>query len=706
MAGWSSLKYVLVASSIFSITNARPAEGPLRGEQKLQNRYYYAKNNNYYAYQNDAERPTPTTIKYEHKASATRARPTRSPTLRAAAASPTSTSTAKPKEDGEYDPTSLKRFSGSYGSDPKGPIIVTGVQNGQTAVRKEIRDLIKNPTEFSLFIMALYRMQKQPQSMETSYYGLSGIHGAPFKPWGGIDLVEGGNPEWGFCPHHDVLFLPWHRPYMALFEQTIWKHASDIVDEIPDGPKKEKFKAVLPGLRLPYWDWAADGSIPEEICQQNFIQIESVRYDKESIQNPLFSYWFSDLSEFKNYPWGDVKETIRFPAKFGTPATHIREINSVMKANEGAWRDRIYQVLTGYKTFTSMASTGYDPANGFQFESFEGVHGTVHFAVGQNLEDSGMGKGSGDNADGPVMMGHMNPPVYSAFDPISWLHHVNVDRIFSIWQTLNPDAYKFSGSTRMSTWILPAGTFVDEKTPLYPFRKSADTFYTGADVEDLKKFGYSYPETDSGSAKDTMIAINKLYGARTPAFAIKNAKDSSRRQKRQAADPVASVVDNGNKYTDWIINIEVNNGAEYGTFGINAFLGEPSANSSAKWITDPNSVGSHGVLTKFSNKVNELVTGTIPLTAALLKRVESKELESLRPEIVVPYLLKNLKLKVRTAVNGIVEDLKEVKDLKIQIVAGEVTLPKDIQTAPTYGDYKSKIDWIDVRAGKLTPAAQ
>ncbi|KAK6526017.1 hypothetical protein TWF281_011058 [Arthrobotrys megalospora] len=687
MAGWSSLKYALIASSVFSLTTARPAEGLIRREHKLQNRNYgyYANDNSYYSYQDDTDNSA-----YEHQV---------------AAASSTSVSPPAntPQPKGEYDPTSLKDFRGSYGTDPKSPIVVTGVQNGQNPMRKEIREMMKNHTEFSLFIMALYRLQKQPQSMETSYYGIAGIHGAPFKPWGGVGFVEGGNPEWGYCPHLDALFLPWHRPYMALIEQIIWQHASDIVEGMPEGPKKEKFKVVLPTLRFPYWDWAADGSIPEEICQQNFIQIETVRHDRESVQNPLFSYWFSDLSEFKNYPWGDVKETIRFPAKYGPPVTHIREINAVMKANEGAWTNRIYQVLTGYKTFLSMARTGYDPVNGFQFDSFESVHGTIHFAIGQNLEGPGKGTDLGVNG---TMLGHMTPPLYAAFDPIGWLHHVNVDRIFAMWQTLNPNAYTFVDQTKMGTWVNPANTTVDMNTPLKPFRKSANEFFVGADIEDWRQFGYSYSETDSGNAQDTMVAINKLYGARTPAFAIKNARDASRRQKRQATNTIASVVDNGNKYVDWIINIKVNNGAEYGTFGINAFLGEPSTNNSAKWITDPNSVGAHGVLTKFAPNVDELVTGTIPLTAALLKKVESKEIESLHPDAVVPYLLKNLKLKVRTATNGIVEDLKEVKDLKVQIVAGEVTLPKDVSAAPTYGEYGSKIDWIDVAAGKLTPKAQ
>lgn len=35
-------------------------------------------------------------------------------------------------------------------------------------------------------------------------------------------------------------------------------------------------------------------------------------------------------------------------------------------------------------------------------------------------------------------MGH---PGYAAFDPIFWLHHCNVDRIFALWQVLSPNSY-------------------------------------------------------------------------------------------------------------------------------------------------------------------------------------------------------------------------------------------------------------------------
>lgn len=36
-------------------------------------------------------------------------------------------------------------------------------------------------------------------------------------PWNGAEQVPGG-VNGGYCPHSEVLFATWHRPYVALFE--------------------------------------------------------------------------------------------------------------------------------------------------------------------------------------------------------------------------------------------------------------------------------------------------------------------------------------------------------------------------------------------------------------------------------------------------------------------------------------------------------
>jgi hypothetical protein len=48
---------------------------------------------------------------------------------------------------------------------------------------------------------------------------LSGIHGRPYREWGGAAGDNNAPGAWeGYCTHSSILFAPWHRPYLALFE--------------------------------------------------------------------------------------------------------------------------------------------------------------------------------------------------------------------------------------------------------------------------------------------------------------------------------------------------------------------------------------------------------------------------------------------------------------------------------------------------------
>jgi Common central domain of tyrosinase len=49
-----------------------------------------------------------------------------------------------------------------------------------------------------------------------------GIHGEPFISWDDVNGVD--NPTFGgYCTHSSILFLTWHRPYLALYEVCVSK---------------------------------------------------------------------------------------------------------------------------------------------------------------------------------------------------------------------------------------------------------------------------------------------------------------------------------------------------------------------------------------------------------------------------------------------------------------------------------------------------
>jgi tyrosinase len=97
-----------------------------------------------------------------------------------------------------------------------------GPSIGAVPLRRELRDLQRNfPDQYNLLILGLKNLEGQDASNSTSYYQIAGIHGMPYKPWNGV----GSTTNWqstsgfgGYCTHSSILFLTWHRPYLALYE--------------------------------------------------------------------------------------------------------------------------------------------------------------------------------------------------------------------------------------------------------------------------------------------------------------------------------------------------------------------------------------------------------------------------------------------------------------------------------------------------------
>jgi tyrosinase len=104
-------------------------------------------------------------------------------------------------------------------------------------VRREIRDLKENyPDQWNLYLLGLGSLQWTTQSDALSYYSIastchstdwymagsntrvSGIHGRPFRTWANAPGLDHKIGAAGYCPHGNILFLGWHRPYLALFE--------------------------------------------------------------------------------------------------------------------------------------------------------------------------------------------------------------------------------------------------------------------------------------------------------------------------------------------------------------------------------------------------------------------------------------------------------------------------------------------------------
>lgn len=287
---------------------------------------------------------------------------------------------------------------------------------------------------------------------------------------------------------------------------------------------------------------------------------------------------------------------------------------------------------------------------------------------------------------------------YSAFDPIFYLHHAMIDRCFAIWQTLNPKSYVSPKAASYSTFTMSAGSIQDVSTPLKPFYDAGgNNFYSSSDVVSTEAFGYAYPETLQGgnTTAQAIKAINKLYGTTAPAKTVSRRSTpdiSSRIVGRElqvnSSAGLPALADNG-QYTEWIANIQAEKYALTKSFFVHVFLG-PFKDDPSTWSFEPNLVGTHCVFAKLSSSSssaadpNQLVTGTIPLTSALLDDITQGLLKSLKDEDVEPYLKSNLHYRI-TLLDDTEIPNSAVQSLKITVVSATVQQATEDHELPKWG---------------------
>ncbi|KAK6357648.1 hypothetical protein TWF718_001956 [Orbilia javanica] len=388
---------------------------------------------------------------------------------------------------------------------PDGIKAVTG--NGAVPLRLDFNEFVKDDARKNLYLIALSRMMQKPQSDPTSHYQVAGIHGRPYVAWDG---VTGGNNNGGYCTHADILFLSWHRPYLALYEGILYAEVQKIAKEFKAGTEDStKALAAAKDWRMPYWDWATDATIPALIGNTRRVTVRMPSGQDQTIDNPLYSYKYnfansqSQRNDLPSQP---------FNTAAGTTRVSIDTLNAQL-ANIGSnLRDRVFILLAdkGYANYARFSNKGTTTAVSGKLDSLESVHDVIHATVGGAT-------------------GEMGWVDYAAHDPLFFLHHTNIDRIFAMWQAVNrdnADAYLKANDEYTSTYgtyAISRGSTINSQSPLPPFRKaSGNNYYSSDDVKSTKTFGYSYPETvdwDKPASEFVKWAneqVNEKYGKGSP----------------------------------------------------------------------------------------------------------------------------------------------------------------------------------------------
>ncbi|KAI9808406.1 MAG: hypothetical protein M1826_004170 [Phylliscum demangeonii] len=561
-------------------------------------------------------------------------------------------------------------------------IVGIGASNAPR-VRRELRDLQQDTDLWNLYLIGLNRLQATPQNQLLSWYQISGIHGRPYVDWDGVGPAP-GQQNIGYCTHTSILFPPWHRPYLVLYEQVLYHIIQQVVAEF-NGSTRLRYQNAANRFAIPYWDWAAapatgQSVLPSSISSAAKVSVTTAQ-GRISIDNPLYAYKFHPLdpTELPDSPLVAWPVTLRWPTNRSPSATSQNSLAaSSLDNNRLSYRDRIYNLFTAYHNYTEFSNKAWYPGGGGNYDSLESVHDQIHGLTGGG--------------------GHMSYVPYSAFDPIFYLHHTMVDRVFTVWQALNPTSYVQPERTQFGTYSTPALSIEDANTKLAPFHSDDHgDIWTSNTARSASALGYTYPElANNANAASIRTAINKLYGASAPAAVVQHrsrrAKGRMLVKRENSTEVVASELPTGlvaadDRYYEYLTNIRVRKFALPGSFFVHIFLGDFSSDPFC-WTFDANLVGSHCVfadtMAGAGNGPDPEVTGVIPLTTALLEAIAQGHLASLDPSDVEPFLHQHLNWRV-ALMDGTAIPNDQVDHLKVTVVSSRVKKPQSASDFPEWG---------------------
>jgi tyrosinase len=204
-----------------------------------------------------------------------------------------------------------------------------------------------------------------------------------------MTLTPPGSGSGRNAAHSGPSFLPWHRWMLILLEH----HLQRVLDD--------------PDFGLPYWDWAADGELP-------------------SNQQPTASLWADDCmggtgSPVTTGPFRDGQWQVNIQTQRGQLVSTNRSLRRALgidTSNLPTKEDVRTAVLRGEPNVVydadpwdrNSTTTFRNELEGW-WPDAPGMHNRVHVWVG------------GDMA-----------PATSPNDPVFYLNHCNVDRIWQDWQ--------------------------------------------------------------------------------------------------------------------------------------------------------------------------------------------------------------------------------------------------------------------------------
>ncbi|HLP90106.1 MAG TPA: tyrosinase family protein [Nostocaceae cyanobacterium] len=311
-----------------------------------------------------------------------------------------------------------------------------------------------------------------------------GVMGFMNELGGGTGPAAGAN-----AAHALPAFLPWHREYVNRFEQAL--------------------QTINPNVTVPYWDWT-DPQALDVIFQDDFlgsrgtgtfIDIPGVGvFEGGVVQSGPFADWV--LNE-------DIHiEPINL-SSLGPKLLRFVEVPPFDKYPLSKAEIDKLQSIDNYEIFRAFLE-GDTSVNLFgQLMPDWTLHDYAHGVIGGALVSDINIKPFPSNQT--KILGTMNSILSSPYDPIFWLNHSNVDRLWAEWQdngrtgsSFYPDKqaprvpYGHNLNDPMWPWdggLSTPSNFGNGTILSYLPKFASDDIVTPADMLDYRKLGYTYDTT-------------------------------------------------------------------------------------------------------------------------------------------------------------------------------------------------------------------
>lgn len=247
--------------------------------------------------------------------------------------------------------------------------------------------------EFTNFLRAcvLLKARMVPGGNFSVYDQFVAIHGCI------MGVRTPGSTRFENLGHQNIGFLPWHREYLRRFELAL--------------------QAEVPGAAIPYWPWPVTPEPSELFSARRMHRIFFAGSTQQAIGG-----LFAEAGPSRPPAW--------WPAEFRWRVHPALQVGGAPGLRRGS-PDNVWPPTQA--SITALENLDRRPS---------GIN--PYWMFWRELESGDRKHNQGHN----IVGGYMMNPVFSPNDPLFWLHHAYIDRVWARWQANRRSAEP--GSTFLS----------------------------------------------------------------------------------------------------------------------------------------------------------------------------------------------------------------------------------------------------------------